>query len=131
MSTAAARTLEMFGDEMTLERALEIAARFPVRATLRRRTFYRKKGGRRFGPYKAWFAYWSAEKATVHRYVGDDRKRKDVVAAHALLQRMLDEATAAVCRLPEVVKLRELQRLAGAKEGDDSMAVVKVVGEAK
>ncbi len=130
-ASAAARTLELFVEEMTLERALEIAARFPVRATLKHRKFYRNKGSRRFGPYRAWFAYWCAEKTTVHRYVGDDRKKMEIEAAHALLRRELDEATAAVARLPEVMRLRELQRLAGAKEGDDSFAVVKFVGDVK
>jgi hypothetical protein len=129
--SAAARTLQLFTEEMTLERALAIAARFPVRATLRSGKFYRTKAGRRFGPYRAWFAYWRAKKATVHRYVGDDRKKREVELAHALLQRLLDEAAAAVAKLPEVAKLRELQRLAGAKEDDDCVAVVAVIGAVK
>lgn len=129
--SAAARTLRLFDEEMTLERALEIAARIPVRAKFRWGKFFTKQGGRQFGPYRKWFAYWRTGGTRVHRYIGDERKKREIELAHALLQRLLDEATAAAAKVPEVKRLRELQQLAGAKEGDDSIAVVNVVGAVK
>ena len=130
--SATARTLELFVDEeITYERALEIAAKIPLRATFQSRKFYAHREGRKFGPYRAWYAYWRQGKRPIQRYIGGTQKKRQIDAAHKLLQHMIDQATAAALKLPQVARLLELQRLSGAKEDDDLVAVVHVVGEAK
>jgi len=130
--SASARTLDLFVDEeLTYEQALEIASRFPLRATFQSRVTSVRRAGRKFGPYRAWYAYWRVGKRPIQRYIGSTHKKRRIEAAHKLLQHMIDQAAAAAVRLPEVVKLLELQRLSGAKEDEDLVAIVQVVGEVK
>lgn len=132
VESAVARTLELFVDEeITFDRACEIASRIPLRATFTSRKFYAHRDGRKFGPYRAWYAYWRVGKRSIQRYIGHTSKKRQIDAAHKLLQQLIDQATAAAVKVPEVARLLELQRLAGAKEDDDLVAVVRVVGEAK